>query len=659
VSVERVGSGLYNALLAQAGNGLDTSNLTSLALLLSLGAVYTAKELDELLPSNMSKQEAVLFAQVFQKHGFSQGQFRALLSCPGVRWETVKAGSVLNDPSDGALKLITQGRSEIAPAGAQRASCELQPCYTIGETEFLRGRSLWGSAVVRATEPVTYVSWDPTRLQQTLEYNHDLAQKMNGLLVHTMMANLSVLMEVRAQMPEATERDIEASVEQDGRAGQPLGRGGLDKVLMLFSGISEEELVQLVQKGHVDYSDVRKLTESLSSNMRLGTIEKDAKRLFAHLSGKGSGEGTGALINSQLFMSRARSLASAVDALPGISLTEMQTVLRCALDRIDLDGDGNINCDEFLAAARAMQLPLDRQQASTLHSYYDDDQDGLVQLKPTHCASTFALASLDAFKEHLSTEAENKGIAWLNRCMRQVVAILESDADLSTKTQRIRAAVWQGADTLTDAASFTLDLPRACASLAGIWHQVAGEGSLESLASAPILFFLGVTGTSVVRKFTKNCVFSLSVQESLLFAQVFQKSGFTITEFQKLLKDGRARWRHFGTGEAMDGREAHGTVQVIARGSCEISLGCGDLRARVGLGGFLGAEQLSAAAAGSGQIGLAGGWAAEPTSAVVWDAEVLQRALAGDAALEAKVHRLATVSVADTLLNASLAQDKF
>mmetsp|Transcript_74318 Transcript_74318/g.229677 ORF Transcript_74318/g.229677 Transcript_74318/m.229677 type:complete len:152 (+) Transcript_74318:327-782(+) len=135
----------------------------------------------------------------------------------------------------------------------------------------------------------------------------------------------------------------------------------------------------------------------------------------------------------------------------------------------------------------------------------------------------------------------------------------------------------------------------------------------------------------------------LREEEAVLYATGFEREGFNITEFQKLLKYGNARWESFEVGDEVAGSEH--SLKIVTSGCCHISTGGLDSVAIAGRGKVLGSAHFLGI--GVEQVAVA----AQPAAAVALDLPALQHHLAHDEALLLRLRRLAEKSMVNALLD--------
>ncbi|CAK0861408.1 unnamed protein product [Prorocentrum cordatum] len=177
-----------------------------------------------------------------------------------------------------------------------------------------------------------------------------------------------------------------------------------------------------------------------------------------------------------------------------------------------------------------------------------------------------------AVQSALSSEAERKGFGRCGYFAQQVFDALFADGSPLARVERGIRAGFHGIDSFAETACAANDVVGAGTFLACLWQELAGSASFKDLddrSLAPLLVCLGMCGVRVARRFAESRVSDMTERESLLYSKVFEKHGWTMTEFRSLLKHGGVRWEHLEPGDVV-ARGHGGTLQAVARGSCEV-----------------------------------------------------------------------------------------
>jgi len=716
---------------------LDFMSVAPFAVCLAIFASNMAKELDELVPKDMTPDEALLYTQCFKQHGFSQAEFRQVLSCPGCRWGRAAPGEILNEHGDASVKLIVKGRVEITMPGSptNRRAASLGPGASIGGVGYLRGREIWVRERVTAKEPLVYVSWDPEGLRRCLGHNEDLSLRMDSLLADTFATHLRAILKLRRKTQRLARDRLTLTASLSAAAGAPaaaavaapqqpallqaaggvsvhqafdtlletmglnqkrplghhdlmnffsrlnrdlnldvtrdvceqlfsyLDKDGdgaispsefrmrmreLGRCLDMLDGISMQELATIFVKGKVDTEDLKGLMMYVDKNLVIGTAEEDSERLFKHCDKDGDGE-----VSLQEFISELNELEGCLHGLGGLSVHELTTLVHRAFQQFDANSDGVVSADEFVQAVQRLEIPLSHEQAITLHSYLDADKDGEIDLGEWRSGNAFP-AWLEAVNVALEKQAKRVGLARLGYIAETVGEIVEGPGDLFTKGRLMLARMWDCTNELADAANCFTDSVGVCAALSGIWQEVSGINSLAEVDEVDLLPFmlcLGISAVHMVRHLAEGQVSDLSEQEALLYATVFQRKGFSVTEFKRLLGYGEARWVQLAEGETMQEVVGGEALCTVVRGSCELLDRGGQKVAYMGAGAFLG-KALGRERADKGAASGTTAKAAQPTMLLTWNSGLLEKQLKSDESVRLKVTRAMTISMADYILSA-------
>eukprot|EP00418_Pyrodinium_bahamense_P035298 CAMPEP_0179145332 /NCGR_PEP_ID=MMETSP0796-20121207/70102_1 /TAXON_ID=73915 /ORGANISM="Pyrodinium bahamense, Strain pbaha01" /LENGTH=338 /DNA_ID=CAMNT_0020845693 /DNA_START=18 /DNA_END=1038 /DNA_ORIENTATION=+ len=334
-------------------------------------------------------------------------------------------------------------------------------------------------------------------------------------------------------------------------------------------------------------------------------------------------------------------------------MCNLSTVLVRAHAQIDADGDGLISASEFWAAVQRLRLRLNEEQSNRLHRYLDSDGDGQVDIDEWQEHNKEVLV-FTAFKEQW-----NRGLARFAYFARRMLMVLRGPGDPIAKVQTASGIAWDGIESLGDFFSFALDAAGYMISLACIAKELSGvasPGDLDNIELAPFALFLGISSLQVVRNVAEGQISDLKESEALLYTKVFEKAGLSISDFMKLLKNGKPRWEHFEEGAALadpGAAPASPVLRAVVSGGCNVwdtELGA----SWVGCGSFL--SNLDFSKDDVAQVpSTAAVHAAEPTSVVTWSQDMLRPYLERNTELRMKLHRAITTSMANNLLAAQSA----
>jgi len=665
IAGQYVASCIDDAIQSHSLHELDFMEVAPFLMFAGISAVNVAKHLDGLALKDMNENEALLFAQHFHHHGFTQAEFRHLLDLKGCRWVTVGPGEVLNTPCDNTLKFVVKGSAEVRSCDTSSGVVGVaMPLHaTVGETLFLRGRRLWSKETIVSAESVTYVSWDIEHLRGYLNHHRQVDLRMGNLLAETMAANLEVISSICLNRPKHTgglsemvNADCDASPQASPLFWHRRKRG-------IGTPTSFKELfrqMDMNEDGTVGRAELAAYLEYLDGRLGLGTSLLAKERLFAFLDIDLDGR-----ISEREFLLKMSQLEGCMKALTQskVSMQDFVDVIRRSATQVDQDGDGSIDMQEFLAATRNLGLPLDVEQVIVLFTYLDRQHVGRISIESLLLEQSSTEAFTSALQVAIRSQIERKGLARFGYFAQQLQWILDGPGDMGEKLQQSLSIVWEGIDSVADAAMCTTDVAGMACAIYGIWQELEGFTSIEELDMSNVcslMVLMGLSGVQMVRHVSDGQVSDLSELEALLYTQTFEQHRLTVSEFQKLLAYGHVRWERHEPGEAVSA-DHQGDLWTVVQGSCEVWDGKQHLiTERIGCGTVCGGAALLQTAGGVSAATLASGKARATNTAIVaaFDLTSLRAGLERNELLEAKVRRAVAVSMADRLLDAYHAEPR-
>jgi len=303
------------------------------------------------------------------------------------------------------------------------------------------------------------------------------------------------------------------------------------------------------------------------------------------------------------------------------------------------------------ACAVRLELPLGEHHFITLHRYLDENKDGFIDV--TEWAGTKDVHWISALHVAVSAQAQQRGIPRLLFFAQRLGEVMATPTALEEKVSKMTKVMWDGADDMNEIFGTTTDLAGVGAALYGIVQELEGVATWDDVDPAdlaPFVVFLGLSSYRYFQHLAEGQVSDLPEHEAILYAKVFE-ADFTVREFQKLLTIGGARWEKVPAGTTIDERAGDSdsgeqVLRMVARGSCQVESKF-SMNTHVGIGGFLGESALL------GQAEVAHGVAHATQSCLMlaWDMDKLKEDLNREPTLDMKVHRMATRTVADRLLN--------
>jgi len=423
----------------------------------------------------------------------------------------------------------------------------------------------------------------------------------------------------------------------------------LERCFNNLDGLDFEDVVVYFAKGTVDQDDLRELTRSVKGDLFRSDTKEEQERLFAYIDSDNNGE-----VSLQEFLVKVEELETSLACMGGLSMNELATLLHRAFQQFDSNGDGNISLQEFLDAVRRLQLPLDEGQARMLHSYFDNDKDGFIDLSEWRLGNAFP-AWIEALQVTLEKQVQRTGLSRFGYFAETIQEILEGNDDAEAKRQKVTARLWEGTNELADIVSSSIDSVGVLTALSGVYQEISSVSAGEDVFNinlVPFVLFMVISSVQLVRNVAEGQVTDLAERDALMYATSFQKWGFSVTQFRRLLSYGNATWETFKAGEAIFQAGQNRDLRVMARGNCDIFDGDMRLLASVGVGSFLGV--VSFLDRPSGQDCPFGTYSrcTEDSTILTWDSDKLQERLAQDEELGLKLMRALTISLADRVLSA-------
>lgn len=623
LSVQYVAEGLQ-----QSGQELDAGELavwSPFLALIGLVVVNFAKEVDEFVLKEMTEDEALLFARVFHPAGFSQAEFRRLLGLRGCRWQTAARGDVLSDPADASLKVVVRGSVEVRRSpclsAAAGGSVQLPEGTAINASIFLRGNSLWDQEALVANEDVLYIAWDPAPLHQCLEHHVEMGLRMEAILVTSISSGLRLIGSFRRLC---------------GGAVEPLPPSA-EKISPIPSIRSNSVYLPRTSAPCLPAS-----SSFIPSTAR--GISKTAPQMR-----KGSPSAIRQAAVGPAFGGPRDDAA----ALRGRQVAPRRLLGRRRAPRRDAASE---------EARGVFELP-------------DLDTDGFVDRGVSETTVPgCSLEWLDALQVAAACQAERSGLTRFCYLTDRLRDVCTGTGDPCAKACLVLAMMWDGFDGVADVGEAAKSAAGVCAASYGIWQKVFGDAAQglddlgcsldDDLNLAPCLIFLGLLGVKAMRHMADGDISDLSGPDALLYSTAFERHGFTISEFQRLVRC--AFWVEVGVGERLMFSSSQDFFAVVSHGVCEISYGAQAAKAAesssssttksaeartvvLGPGDLIGEVSLLPGCTSEGESVTVSARAHQATL-VAWDVNRLRRELARNERLQMKVHRVVTLSAVDQQL---------
>lgn len=189
---------------------LDPSTVAPLLIFVGLSAVYMARvDLAKNQVTSLSEDEALLYTQVFQRHGMSLHEYQRLLSQGGARCEGAEGPlKITGGGSTGLLGFVVRGRCVVEDGvpGMSGVPAVLSSGSSFGEVAFLRGAgklsdTYSGTGPRRAADAdldqtvqlspgARAICWDAAELMPFLARKGPIARKLRAVLAESAAAKL-------------------------------------------------------------------------------------------------------------------------------------------------------------------------------------------------------------------------------------------------------------------------------------------------------------------------------------------------------------------------------------------------------------------------------------------------------------------------------------
>jgi len=316
---------------------VNIGDLSPFLVFLCVSGLHMAREVNRSHPEkDLAADEALLYVQSFQAHGFSVAEFRELLEA-GFSWCDAKKGSVLEDSEQ--LRILIRGTGQAVKGWI--TTDEQQPSLTTKEKSIKRvgpGTVLGGEGILadgptslqirfQARSACRYAAWDAAQLKEHLDRHPGIKRRMQSLLESRSSPRRKVSGK-ETQVDEAESDDMvkfspEKVFDDVAKGGDTLELKGLQAALRIFLQRHHKEL-QL------------QATDEVVSQM--------SKTLLA--------DGTG--VSRDDFTVKLQALAAALASQPrGLSVKQVQQLATSALEYLKAREPGN-TCESERAA---MELP--------------------------------------------------------------------------------------------------------------------------------------------------------------------------------------------------------------------------------------------------------------------------------------------------------------
>lgn len=481
------------------------------------------------------------------------------------------------------------GRAQVKVT-ASRASFALRSSSTTlrGQGVFACATIAGGAAAVRRRKPKRFARTAVALLDQDTDIER-LSSKIEQVtaesakLKHEVVSFQQSLARTAAYRPEAEASAAPRQAPPSAHPSAPSASGAKAAVgrkstqVMVPSNEVLDSMFDLVcgpQLGSIGMDEMYQVIDLLNLDYNLGLAHSDAPRLMAlfEQTSVGGADAPEGRVTRVQFVTGVSRLASALERLgaAGFGLLKMKSVLVAVFERFDVDKDGTISEEEFMAGLALLGLNIGPEDACCLHKFFccDDGMraESLSEEPPLEekIASVFqGTAKLLADRFNLgsfSTLMENVG-----------QALAKTTSSPQEKLQKCIDTLWEESEEVCDAAEGAVEMASLAVGLqylAGAAQSGLAEGmDLEEVA--PFVILLAAFGVKINKDLSELVPRSMTEDEALLYWGVFQKHGLSQASFARLMALEGCSW---GTAEAGDilSEEEENSLRIIVKGSVAV-----------------------------------------------------------------------------------------
>lgn len=319
---------------------------------------------------------------------------------------------------------------------------------------------------------------------------------------------------------------------------------------------------------------MREVVLELNGTCNVQFQSGDGDRLHSMLTQNGAVD-----IDRRRFQEGVHALLCAAQAAKSqdLSLTQLRLVLATAFERFDMDGNGEISSDEFLAALQRCDIRLPEPEALVLLRFFGKETVVKENLAPS--LGEQCEAALTGAQERMAHTTGWSGVVE----MVEWVASWGSDSPVSQA--KLLAFFRDRTEIVADTTEFAATLGATVLVLnhlhdnppqldTGEWIQqlqlVANEFTsainslLQSTPAGSTLASALLAALNAVC--TKSEVVPLNENEALLYARAFHQKGFSMRLFRKLLERGGYRWVKASKGDMIH-RAEDGDIKILVQGT--------------------------------------------------------------------------------------------
>ncbi|CAK0803938.1 unnamed protein product [Prorocentrum cordatum] len=229
--------------------------------------------------------------------------------------------------------------------------------------------------------------------------------------------------------------------------------------------------------------------------------------------------------------SKSEALKKALASL-NIDQEQLKEIIRFAFDRFDSDGDGRIDLEEFLSAAKLLGMAMSVDEAKLVFQSLTGTGGYIAaeDVSNTHW-NTWG----DAVSKAMMKQYAKKGLNKFEYFVESVQEILNQDMPVQGKFQKFWALLASQQENLFDFTEVMVDLAGFSIAAIGISNELTCTGectdSVDITNVLPFVFFLFISTRDIFKQLKVHVRASMDGPTALAYAQVFKPAGITIDDF--------------------------------------------------------------------------------------------------------------------------------
>mmetsp|Transcript_2447 Transcript_2447/g.4535 ORF Transcript_2447/g.4535 Transcript_2447/m.4535 type:complete len:1028 (+) Transcript_2447:112-3195(+) len=467
---------------------LDVGELSPFLVFLGVSGLHMMREVNKGAPAkDLSADEALLYVQSFQAHGFSVAEFRELLQA-GFRWVDLPRGASPEDDGQLLIVLRGDGRASASPqkVGSLSAKSKAKGMMKVRPGAVLKGAAQLGhlqrSPVVAKTE-MRLAAWDQDGLRKFLKQRPAAARRLFALFR-------------RAKRGQRT----------SGTAAQA---SGTDKDNSATAKLKEAfDKADVKGKGKLDLNDMqvalRNLAKEHGEKLQIEQSDEVVTRLSKILLRRDSS------IDRKSFVVKLQQLACRVEAARGSPISEIREILGLGIETMLQES----------SAGPAQSSPCSICSSEAMDSD-EDDSDGQFQLPDIERVA-------NAFHSAMQETCRRKGLDRIGAAIAGIatgVTSIGSDflageqvalaADASTgmgahPIEAVKTALEYAADqpeVIQEFLTNSLDVASLLTASSRLCLELCSQESLSDIETSTVvtlLVFVGLSGVYMARDLSNS-----------------------------------------------------------------------------------------------------------------------------------------------------------